>query len=230
MAKILVIDDNADVRELVKTILYLKDFEVLEASCGKEGLQISKKKFPDLIILDLMLPDMDGLTVCKEIKRNYLTQDIPILILTGRTDVVNRVKGLEAGADDYLIKPYDNMELLARVKVLLRRSGKRESTGERGTMIKVTDFEIDPSKFTLLVNGKPINLRQKEFDILYLLMKNSPKAVSRIDIFQSIWSKDEKESIRVIDMHIMGMRNKIGQPYSGRIKSIYGKGYLFSQT
>ena len=226
MPKILIIEDDQDVRELVKHTFSLRDFSVLEAEDGKTGLGIARKKFPDLIILDLMLPDIDGMDICKTLKEKAETKDIPVLMLTARTTVIERVKGLEIGADDYLTKPFDSMELIARAKVLLRRTESSRGTGR--TPIKMGSAQIDPISYTLEIQGKKIpNLTPKEFDILYVLVKNAPSPVSRENLYRTIWGRDKNENTRVIDIHVSKIRKKIGEH---RIKTIPAKGYFFSAT
>ncbi len=224
MPKVLVVDDDADILDLIKHSFLIRDFTVLEAQNGEDGIALCKKECPDLLILDLSLPDMDGVAVCQALKQNSHTQEIPILMLTGRTSVVDRVKGLETGADDYLTKPFDPLELFARAKVLLRRNKKAQ--GESRTPVKMGDIRIDPDNYKLEINGKSIDdLTPKEFDILYLLIKNSPKPVTRDDIYQNIWGKSKKGKTRVIDIHVAKVRKKIGEKY---IKTIPAKGYFFT--
>jgi two-component system alkaline phosphatase synthesis response regulator PhoP len=224
MPKILVVDDSDEVREVVKTVLVLKDFTVVEASSGKQAMAVLQKETPDLVVLDLMLPDMDGIEVCKNIKKHAKLGKTPILMLTARTGVYDRVKGLEIGADDYLGKPFDTLELLARVNALLRRSASLED-GTR-MALKNDRIEMDPGSYTLTVDGKPVKtLTPREFDILYVLMKNCPRAVTREDISHALGTKDEKNPTRVIDIHIAKIRKKIG---AQKIKTIPGKGYLLS--
>ena len=224
MVNILIVDDSDEIREVIKTILTLKNFSVLEAYSGKQALNIIQKGNPDMVILDLILPDIDGTEICKTLKANPKTSSIPVLMLTARTGIYDRVKGLEMGADDYLIKPFDTMELLARVNALLRRSGIPK--GVARVAIKTDKLNMDPGDYSVSINGKSVtNLTPREFDILYILSKNSPRAVTRDEIFESIWEKNANEKTRVIDIHIARIRKKIGQE---KIKTIPGKGYLLS--
>lgn len=224
MPKILLVEDDSDVLELIKHSFSIRDFTVLQTESGKEALAITKKEFPDLIILDLTLPDMDGVEVCKSLKERPETKEIPILMLTARTGVIDRVKGLEIGADDYLIKPFDPMELIARAKALLRRT--IGSKGAARIPIKVGSIHIDPVNYALDIKGKPIHeLTPKEFDILYELVRQAPRPVSREDLYQTIWGRTKKDNTRVIDIHVAKIRKKIGEH---RIKTIPAKGYLFS--
>lgn len=223
MNKILLVEDNDEIRELLKVALTLKDFDVLEAVNGQEAIAKMAENHPDLVILDLILPDMDGMDICKRWKENTATKDTPVLMVTGRTRISDRVMGLETGADDYIVKPFDTLELLARVKVLLRRAHPQRSAERQH--LKVGDLELDPSNYTILQNGSPVfNLTTREFDILYVLMNESPKPVSRETILEAVWGKPEKGDSRVIDIHIANIRKKIGQD---KIKTISGKGYLY---
>jgi DNA-binding response OmpR family regulator len=220
--KILLIDDSSDIQELLHAVLSLKDFEVLTAFTGKEGLILSKKEKPDVIVLDLMLPDIDGIDVCKQLRQHSITKEIPIIMLTAKTTVLDRIKGLEIGANDYLTKPFDTLELIARIKVQLRQ--RENLTRKPRLPVKIGTSEIDPSSYKFTIQGKLIkNLTTREFDILYILMQHFPNPVERENIF-SLLGKTETAS-RVIDIHITNIRKKIG---AERIKTISGKGYLFS--
>lgn len=226
MPKILIIEDNSDVRELLKTVLLLKEFEVIEFSTGRRGIAQAKSKLPDLIVLDLILPDIDGFEVCKILKRDPKTSKIPVIMLTARTEILDRVKGLELGADDYLVKPFEPLELLARIKVLLRRSGA--TAPEMRARLELGGFVAEPSNYRLQINAREVSdLTPKEFDVLYALMQNAPKTISRQDIFQQVWGKSQKDYTRVIDIHIAKIRKKLGKNASC-IKTIPAKGYLFS--
>ncbi|OGR82530.1 MAG: hypothetical protein A2901_09055 [Elusimicrobia bacterium RIFCSPLOWO2_01_FULL_54_10] len=226
MPKILIVDDDLDVQELIKQSFAIRDFTVLMAETGKEAIAAANKECPDLIILDLKLPDMDGIDVCKALKDVPETKDIPILMLTARTGVIDKVKGLEIGADDYLVKPFDPMELIARAKVLMRRT--QGDKGAARTPIKLGQVHIDPVNYNLEIKGKAISdLTPKEFDILYVLIRHSPSPVSREDIYKSIWGKVKMDGTRVIDIHIAKIRKKIGEHH---IKTIPAKGYFFTAS
>jgi two-component system alkaline phosphatase synthesis response regulator PhoP len=223
MHKILIIDDSSDIQELLKAVLTLKDFQVLSALTAKDGVALAKKQNPDVIVLDLMLPDVDGIDVCKTLKELPETKDIPIIMLTARTTVLDRIKGLEIGANDYLTKPFDTLELIARIKVQLRQ--RKVILEKARTPLKLNQFEIDPASYKFSIGAKLIkHMTPREFDILYILMKNSPIPVQRDTIFKILSGKIEKNS-RVIDIHIAKIRKKIG---TDCIKTIPGKGYLFS--
>lgn len=223
MHKILIIDDSKDIQELLQAVLGLKDLQALSALTAKEGIALAKKQNPDVIILDLMLPDIDGIDVCKTLKDVPETKNIPIIMLTARTTVLDRIKGLEIGANDYLTKPFDTLELIARIKVQLRQ---REALMVQTRIpLKLGNIDVDPASYRCAVAGRIIkDLTPREFDILYILMKNSPIPVQRDTIFKILSGKIEKNS-RAIDIHIAKIRKKIGIDH---IKTIPGKGYLFS--
>lgn len=224
MSKIVVIEDSMEVQELLKTVLTLKDFEYLSAFTGKKGLELAKKEKPDLIILDLTLPDIDGIDLCATLKSDPGTKHIPVIMLTARTAMIDKIKGLEIGANDYLVKPFEVLELVARIKVQIRQ--QETVSDQTRTPLKLGTFEIDPAKYLLDINGKKVKgITPKEFDILYILMKNSPNPVDREKIFRMIWGEKQKENSRVIDIHIANIRKKIGED---KILTIPGKGYLFS--
>lgn len=223
--RILVIDDASEVQELLRVVLTLKDFEVLEAYSGLDGLKVAQEQNPDLIVLDLMLPDIDGDEVCKRIKQSKDLQTIPVIMLTARSAVVDRINGLEIGANDYLIKPFDTLELLARIKVQLRQRANSQEHDRHS--ITLAGFYIDPATYELTINGNPIKeLTPREFDILYILMRNMPNAVARSQIYEELGAAAEDSSnSRVVDIHVAKIRKKVGEQY---ILTIPGRGYLFA--
>ena len=224
ITKILIIEDSPEIQELLKAILELKDFTVFQAYNSQEGFSLAQQEKPDLIILDLTLPDGDGIELCHKFKSEFFSATIPIIMLTARTSVIDRIKGLEIGANDYLIKPFDTLELIARIKVQLR--DKEKEVDSTRISIKLAEVEIIPSTYQLKINEEQIqDITPREFDILYILMKNSPNPVSREEIFQEVGKHYEKGQSRVVDIHIAKIRKKIGED---RIKTISGKGYFFS--
>ena len=221
---ILIVEDNDEVRELLKVILCGRGFEVEDTAHGQEAIDICEDRTPDLVVLDLTLPDIDGLEVCRRIKSFSRMESVPILICSARAHVSERVKGLEAGADDYLTKPFDPAELVARVKVLLKRTGLH-SIPETRKPIQSGDLRLDPNGYQTFLNGKKIAaVTQREFDILYLLVERSSEIVSRSEISKSILGKEHDEESRVIDMHIAQIRKKVPQ-LADKIVTIPGKGY-----
>ena len=223
--KILIIEDQED---LVKgLILNLEDegYEVDYALDGKEGLGKALKEKPDLILLDIMLPGMNGLEICKELRQNKL--DIPIVMLTAKGDEIDKVIGLEIGADDYISKPFSIRELLARVKAHLRRENRGgESVAE---VIQLESLKIDFGQFKIIRKGKEIGLTSLEVDVLRYLIGHDGKVVSRDDLLDKIWGYEKYPTTRTIDNHILKLRKKIeiDPNHPRHILTVYGGGYRF---
>ena len=225
--KILIIEDQED---LVKgLILNLEDegYEVDYALDGKEGLGKALKEKPDLILLDIMLPGMNGLEICKELRQNKM--DIPIVMLTAKGDEIDKVIGLEIGADDYISKPFSIRELLARVKAHLRRENRGgESVAE---VIQLESLKIDFGQFKIIRKGKEIGLTSLEVDVLRYLIGHDGKVVSRDDLLDKIWGYEKYPTTRTIDNHILKLRKKIeiDPNHPRHILTVYGGGYRFVQ-
>ncbi len=225
--KILIIEDQED---LVKgLILNLADegYEVDYALDGKEGLGKALKEKPDLILLDIMLPGMNGLEICKELRQNKM--DIPIVMLTAKGDEIDKVIGLEIGADDYISKPFSIRELLARVKAHLRRENRGgESVAE---VIQLETLKIDFGQFKIIRKGKEIDLTSLEVDVLRYLIEHNGKVVSRDDLLDKIWGYEKYPTTRTIDNHILKLRKKIeiDPNHPRHILTVYGGGYRFVQ-
>ena len=225
--KILIIEDQED---LVKgLILNLADegYEVDYALDGKEGLAKALKEKPDLILLDIMLPGMNGLEICKELRQNKM--DIPIVMLTAKGDEIDKVIGLEIGADDYISKPFSIRELLARVKAHLRRENRGgESVAE---VIQLETLKIDFGQFKIIRKGKEIGLTSLEVDVLRYLIGHNGKVVSRDDLLDKIWGYEKYPTTRTIDNHILKLRKKIeiDPNHPRHILTVYGGGYRFVQ-
>ncbi len=225
--KILIIEDQED---LVKgLILNLADegYEVDYALDGKEGLAKALKEKPDLILLDIMLPGMNGLEICKELRQNKM--DIPIVMLTAKGDEIDKVIGLEIGADDYISKPFSIRELLARVKAHLRRENRGgESVAE---VIQLETLKIDFGQFKIIRKGKEIGLTSLEVDVLRYLIGHDGKVVSRDDLLDKIWGYEKYPTTRTIDNHILKLRKKIeiDPNHPRHILTVYGGGYRFVQ-
>ena len=223
--KILIIEDQED---LVKgLILNLEDegYEVDYALDGKEGLGKALKEKPDLILLDIMLPGMNGLEICKELRQNKL--DIPIVMLTAKGDEIDKVIGLEIGADDYISKPFSIRELLARVKAHLRRENRGGDTISE--VIELESIKIDFGQFKIIREGKEIGLTSLEVDVLRYLIGHDGKVVSRDDLLDKIWGYEKFPTTRTIDNHILKLRKKIeiDPNHPRHILTVYGGGYRF---
>ena len=223
--KILIIEDQED---LVKgLILNLEDegYKVDYALDGKEGLGKALKEKPDLILLDIMLPGMNGLEICKELRQNKL--DIPIVMLTAKGDEIDKVIGLEIGADDYISKPFSIRELLARVKAHLRRENRGGDT--ISGVIELESIKIDFGQFKIIREGKEIGLTSLEVDVLRYLIGHNGKVVSRDDLLDKIWGYEKYPTTRTIDNHILKLRKKIeiDPNHPRHILTVYGGGYRF---
>ena len=246
MPKILVVEDETDVNNLIKTQFEREGYQVSQAFDGPGALQQVERHQPDLVILDWMLPGMDGLAVCREIRRNHL---MPIIMLTARGEEIDRVVGLEVGADDYVVKPFGVRELLARVRALLRRvaldtndtgtspAAGTESAGSMGPtssaagspaegVLSHGPLRIDLTGRTVFIDGEPVDLTRREFDLLALFVSNPGRAFSRAYLVERLWSEEFEVFDRAVDSHILRLRKKLGN-VGGQIVTVWGIGYRF---
>ncbi len=216
---ILAIEDDNDLREFLKEILSDHGYLVQTASRGVEALTIIKKTEPDLIILDLGLPDIDGENVCSQIKKDH--HNIPIIILTAKDGVSNIVRGLEIGADDYMTKPFDGDELLARIKTRLRSVPGNEAK------LKIGDLELNPANHEVKRGGKPVKLTPQEFKLLQYLMINKDRILTRDMILSRLWDSSPDIETRVVDVYVGYLRKKIDAGFKKKLlHSIRGFGYM----
>ena len=226
MAKetILVVEDEKNIVELVKYNLEQEGFRVTTALKGNLGLEEARKGKADLIILDLMLPEIDGIEICKILKQNYKTAFIPIIMLTAKSQETDKVLGLELGADDYLTKPFSPRELVARVKAVLRRIHEKP----KNKVFKVGGLELDIEKHQLTLKGKEIELTSKEFDLLRALWEANGRVLSRDFLLNQVWGYDESINIetRTVDMHIGQLRKKL-KSEDHRVVTVKNVGYRF---
>jgi len=229
MGKVLLIEDDVQIQELVRCNLEKEGLTVVTASDGNRGLDLAGREKPDLIILDLTHPAMDSYDVCKMLRAQKDTSAIPIIILSARDDVADKVIGLELGADDYVTKPFSPFELRARVKALLRRSEIRNHQTAAAT-IQFGPFELDPSKYLFTKNSEPIQLTTIEFALMKLLMQHAGHVLKRDDILSSVWGEEVYVTPRTVDTHIANLRKKIEDDpeQSHWITGIRGAGYKFS--
>lgn len=221
--KLLVVEDEDDIRELIAFNLEMSNFEVLKARDGEEAIQIAEKELPDTIILDVMLPGMDGFEVCRYLKKNVSTKEIPIIMLTARSEDSDVVTGLELGADDYITKPFSPRILIARVHAAVRR---RSETGETLTprQIKIHDILIDFPRHEVYVKSENVNLSATEFAILKFLATNPGWVFSRSQIIDAVKGGNYPVTPRSVDVQILGLRKKLGN--EGRfIETVRGVGY-----
>lgn len=203
---ILVIEDEAHILELLRYNLEAQGYNVVLTDNGKDGLEKCKETNPDLVLLDLMLPDIDGIDVCKKLKSDEHLKNIPIIMLTAKSEEVDKILGLELGADDYITKPFSIRELLARIKVVLRRS-KNES--EDNEIIKFGDITIDTEKHLVYKGNELLDLTLKEFELLKLLSKNRGKVLTRDYLLDKVWGYEYAGETRTVDVHIRHLRKKI---------------------
>jgi len=226
MKRILIIEDDKDIVELVRYNLEKEGFQVAASGDGVSGLTQVRKAPPSLLLLDLMLPRLSGLEICKEIRRDQRLNKLPILILTARGDEADRVIGLELGADDYVTKPFSPRELVARVKALLRRV---EPAGETDKPIRVGALEIDPSSYRVTHGEKPLTLSTLEFRLLYFLASRPNRVFTRDQLLDSVWGADRFVTPRSVDVYVRRLREKIeADPEKpAHLKTVRGAGYIF---
>lgn len=226
MPKVLIVDDEDKIRELVKLYLIKESFQVDEYSTGEQVVSLVKSNLYDLIILDLMLPGIDGLTICKEIRK---FSRIPIIMLTAKGDEIDRVIGLEVGADDYIVKPFSPRELVARVKAVLRRTISELVLPDTiSSNLVFADLEINPDFRTVVVKGKEVSLTPREFDLLLYMAKSPGKAFTREKLLENVWGYDYFGDLRTVDTHINRLRDKLSaEGARQQIATVWGVGYKF---
>ena len=211
MTHVLIVEDNADLAFGLRSNLELEGYEVTIASTGTEGLEAARARDSDLIVLDVMLPEMDGYELLRELRE--FDRMTPVLMLTARGEEIDKVRGLRTGADDYVTKPFGLMELLARIEALLRRS-RESSDDSRSGQIELRDFLIDPQTRTVSRNGQSIDLAPKEFDLLVELIRRQGAVVSREELMRAVWGHSAAVVSRTVDTHIAELRRKLGDASS----------------
>ena len=220
--RILIVDDEPDILEFLSYNLKKEGYDVSTANNGKEAIEIAKKKNPQLIILDVMMPDMDGIETCQEIRKLDGLKDVMIAFLTARNEDYSQIAGFDVGADDYITKPIKLRVLSSRIKALLRRGALVESADNKNT--DLGGIRIDREKYVVVKDDKEINLPKKEFELLALLASKPGKVFTREAILSNVWGDDVIVGDRTIDVHIRKLREKLGDDY---IKTIKGIGYKF---
>ena len=223
MKTVLVVDDERNNVDLVRLYLEMEGFAVVAAADGEAALAANGRYEPDLVILDLMLPRLDGYEVCREIRRRGTT---PVLILTARSDDVDAVVGLELGADDYVTKPFNPRLLVARVKAILRRT---DAAGSLQRPIELDGLRIDPRRRIASVAGRPIQLRAREFDLLVALARDPGVVLTRDALLESVWDTDFAGETRTVDVHVAELRKKLGDD-GPRVETVRGVGYRIVAT
>ncbi len=228
MPRILVVDDEQAVLDLLAYNLKKAHYEVLTAMNGRQALDLACQTAPDLILLDLMLPEVDGLDVCRELRR---TSRVPIIMITARGEEVDRVVGLELGADDYVCKPFSVRELMARVKAVLRRS--QPDDGETTSVLHGPGgLRIDPERREAAVGNTPLNLARLEFDLLYTLLLNADRVLTRERLLEQVWGYDFAGDTRTVDSAVKRLRAalRLADPGSDGIEAVRGVGYKFNRS
>ena len=221
---ILIVEDESNILELVKYNLDKEGYRVLTAIKGDTGLELARKNRPDLILLDLMLPELDGIEITKILKQNEKTAHIPIIMLTAKVQETDKVLGLELGADDYVTKPFSPRELVARVKAVLRRRKEKPIS----KLLRAGSLEVDTGKHVVSIKGKPVNLTSKEYDLLIALMEADGRVLTRDFLLEHVWGYDQSANIetRTVDMHVGQLRKKL-KTDAVKVITVKNVGYRF---
>lgn len=222
--KILVVEDNKDIQKLLAINLAQENFEVIQAFDGEEGLSLVKKSGPDLIILDINLPRINGIELCRQLKSSPALKHIPVLILTVRKEEVDRVTGFELGADDYVAKPFSPRELILRIKAILRRRNQPQGS----LSLKAGDISLDENSFEVRVSGRLKALTSTEFKLLKYLILSKGRLLSRENLLRNVWGYNFEIDSRTVDAHIKSLRRKIPSR-KARIVTVIGMGYKLTE-
>lgn len=227
MNKILVIDDDKAINELIKINLELQGYKVVQAYNGTEGFALAKQEIPELIVLDVMMPEVDGFTVAQRIRQAEEISDTPIIMLTALSELNNKVNGFNIGVDDYLTKPFEIEELIVRVRALLKRTKKIPKTSAIRDLLSYKEITLIPESYSVQIKDKVQKLTPIEFDIFNLLFQNHGNMVSAQKLLKEIWGYEPDDSVETIRVHIRHLRSKIDKISDGKkyIETIYGGGY-----
>lgn len=233
--KVLVIEDDYGIQELLRYNLEKNGFQVIISGDGDEGYRLILEAEPDIVLLDLMIPGMDGLELFKKIRTNLPTKDIPIIMVTAKGEEVDKILGLELGADDYITKPFSVKELIARIKTVMRRINRQTDLSieskKSSSKIVFGNLEIDDEKYEVKYNDRKIDLTLKEFELLKILAKNPGRVMTRDFLLDTIWGYEYEGETRTVDVHIRNLRRKIwGDQDEGMIKTVRGVGYKFEYS
>ncbi len=232
MPLILIVDDEETILELISFTLLKEGFQVEMAMDGNEALQKAENLRPDLVVLDWMLPGMDGLEVCRKIRRNETIADLPVIMLTARGEEVDKIIGLELGADDYVTKPFSPRELVARIRAQLRsHQAKDHVPKESGKVIKQGIFYLDAERYIVKKNNTPLELSPREFELLFLLTANPGRVYRRDEILNKVWGYDYPADTRTVDVHVRYLRQKIEDDANNPeyLLTVRGVGYKFKE-
>ena len=219
--KILIVDDDENISEILNMYLESAGYTTKIASTGKRAQELFLEYTPDLVLLDVMIPGIDGIDVLKWVRKQG---EVPVLMLTAKGDTFDKVLALELGADDYIVKPFEPKELLARVKAVLRRYSTDNSKSE---IIKFSDLSIDPTSYKVIFNKEDIKMPPKEFELLYYLAKNKNKVFTREQLLCEVWGYDYPGDSRTVDVHIKRLREKLTSGEEWQIETVWGVGYKF---
>lgn len=223
MAKILIVDDVVNICELLRLYIEKEGFETIIANDGKTALEKFEKNTPDLILLDIMLPELDGWQICRTIRK---TSDCPIIMLTAKGEVFDKVLGLELGADDYITKPFEAKEVIARINAVLRRSNKTNT--EKEQKVEFDKLSINLTTYELIVDGKPVDTPPKEMELIYHLASNPNRVFTRNQLLDEVWGFDYYGDSRTVDVHVKRLREKLeGISDKWELKTVWGVGYKF---
>lgn len=225
MLKILIVDDEPPIREVIRFALEAADFQALEAGHADEARKQIIAENPDLVLLDLMLPGRSGLELARQLKQNPKTRDLPIIMLTARSQEQDKVKGLDVGADDYITKPFSPRELVARIKAVLRRT----LPSGPDAMIEVAGLRLNPSSHRVTVGGQALELAPTEYRLLHFLMSHQERAFDRSQLLDAVWGNEVFVEERTVDVHIRRLRKALEPTgYQNLIQTVHGVGYRFS--
>ena len=222
--KILIVDDDENICELLNLYLKKDGFDTSTAYNGRQAVELAEKYNPDLILLDIMLPELDGWQVCREIRKK---SEVPIILLTAKGETFDKILGLELGADDYVTKPFDTKEVVARIKAVLRRSNESEKT-EKKEEVRFDKLVINLTNYELVVDGKPIDTPPKELELIYHLASNPNRVYTRDQLLDEVWGFDYYGDSRTVDVHVKRLREKL-EDVSDKwsLKTVWGVGYKF---
>jgi two-component system response regulator ResD len=226
--KVLVADDDPNVCEIIRLYFQKNNFEVIEAQNGKEAIEKFESDKPDIILLDIMMPELDGYDVCKYIRNKT---DVPIIMLSAKDEEFDRIIGLEIGADDYVTKPFSPREVIARIKAIFRRIPDEQKSKETDRDVYIFDLlKVDPKRRAVTVNGVKLFFRPKEFDLLFYLIQNEKAVLTRQQLLEHVWGFDFIGDIRTVDVHIKRIRQELASQGIECVHTVWGVGYRFEYT
>jgi len=221
---ILIVDDEAPIREMIAVALEMAGYECLEAANSQEALAIIVDRQPDLLLLDWMLPGSSGIELARRLKRDELTAEIPIIMLTAKGEEDNKIQGLEVGADDYITKPFSPRELVARLKAVLRRAGPADSEAP----LEIDGLLLDPLSHRVTIDGEPADMGPTEYRLLQFFMTHQERAYTRGQLLDQVWGGNVYVEERTVDVHIRRLRIALGKTYENLVQTVRGTGYRFS--